>query len=81
VKNQYANATEYPLRDSEPRLLALDSFKPHMNKGRKDNGKKESKKALIKREKEEKLQQELRDLLKKLNVLVSIIPGGCTGYL
>jgi uncharacterized membrane protein len=52
-----------------------------MNKGRNDNGKKESEKARIKREAEEKLQQELRDLLEKLNVLVSIIPGGCTGYL
>ena len=26
------------------------------------------------------MQQELRDAFKKLNVTLSIIPGGCTGY-
>ena len=52
-----------------------------MNKGRKDNGKKESEKARIKREREERLQQELRDIFAKLNVTLSIILGGCTGYL
>ena len=34
----------------------------------------------MKREKEERLQQELRDAFKKLNVTLLIIPGGYTGY-
>jgi hypothetical protein len=51
-----------------------------MNKGRKDDGKRESKKARIKREREKRLQQELRDLFAKLNVTLSIIPGNYTGY-
>jgi len=28
-------ASAYPLRDNEPRFLALDSFAPHKNKGAK----------------------------------------------
>ena len=80
VKNQYSSASEYPLHDDEPRIIALDAFAPHKNKGRKESQQKESEKAKAKRLAEEKLQQELRELLTKLNVTVSIIPGGCTGY-
>jgi hypothetical protein len=69
----------YPLRDNEPRFLALDAFKPHINKGRKVKDK-ESDKEKAKRLKEERLQQELRDELAKLKVTLSLIPGGCTGY-
>jgi hypothetical protein len=35
VKNQYSIASAYLLRDGEPRFLALDAFKPHINKGKK----------------------------------------------
>jgi len=35
----------------------------------------------VKREKEEWLQQELCNAFKKLNVTLSIIPGGYTGYI
>jgi hypothetical protein len=55
VKNQYSMASAYPLRDNEPRFLALDAFTPHKNKGAKlkEN---ESNAARVKREKEERLQ-------------------------
>jgi hypothetical protein len=79
VKNQYSTASAYPLRDNEPRFLALDSFAPHKNKGRKRKAN-ESAKEKEKRLREEKLQQELRDAFAKLNVTLSLIPGGCTGY-
>jgi len=79
VKNQYSIASAYPLRDNEPRFLALDAFAPYKNKGAKVR-ENESKTAREKREKEERLQQELRDAFKKLNVTLSIIPGGYTGY-
>ena len=81
MKNQYSTSTAYPLRDHEPRFLALDAFTPHKNKGKKAADKPESEKQRIAREKEEKLQQQLRDTFKELNVTLSIIPGGCTGYL
>src|SRR6266516_386562 len=79
VKHQYSMASAYPTRDREPRLLCLDAFAPHKNKGRKDPGR-ESQKAMEKRLAEETLQQQLREELAKLNVTTSIIPGGCTGY-
>jgi len=79
VKNQYSTASAYPLRDHEPRFLALDSFAPHKNKGKKSK-EKESLKEKERRLKEEKLQQELRDTFAKLKVTLSLIPGGCTGY-
>jgi hypothetical protein len=79
VKSQYSAATAYPLSDKEPRLLCLDAFAPHKNKGRKDL-RKESAKAKEKRLVEEEAQQKLRVELAKLNVTTSIIPGGCTGY-
>jgi Tc5 transposase DNA-binding domain len=79
VKRQYSVASAYPSSDREPRLLCLDAFAPHKNKGRKDPGK-ESQKAIEKRLAEEALQQGLREELAKLNVTTSIIPGGCTGY-
>jgi len=72
-------AFAYPLRDNEPWFLALDAFKPHINKGRKTKGK-ESVKEQAKRLKEEKLQQELREEFAKLKVAFSLIPGGCTSY-
>ena len=34
VKNQYSTTSAYPLRDNEPRLLSLDAFAPHKNKGK-----------------------------------------------
>jgi hypothetical protein len=73
-------ASAYPLRDNKPRFLALDAFAPHKNKGAKVKQNK-SNTARVKREKEERLQQELRDAFKKLNVTLSIIPGGYTGYI
>ena len=79
VKNQYSTASAYPLRDNEPRFLALDSFAPHKNQGKKPKAK-ESLKEIQNRLAEEKLQQELRDAFVKLNVTLSLIPGGCTGY-
>jgi len=72
-------ASAYPLRDSEPRFLALNAFKPHINKGKKVKDK-ETGRERAKRLKEEKLQQDLRDELTKLKVTLSLIPGGCTGY-
>jgi hypothetical protein len=48
VKQLYAGATACSLFDREPRLLCLDSFAPHKNKGKKA-GKKESEKAREKR--------------------------------
>lgn len=79
VKNQYSMASAYPLRDNEPRFLALDTFAPHINKGKKAKAK-ESPKEMAKRLAEEKLQQELREAFAKLKVTLSLIPGGCTGY-
>jgi len=79
VKHQYSTASAYPLRDNEPRFLALDSFAPHLNKGKKQKDK-ESQKQKERRLLEEKLQQQLRDAFTKLHVTLSIIPGGCTGY-
>jgi hypothetical protein len=69
----------YPLRDGEPRFLTLDAFKLYINKGRKTKPNelvKKKEKCL----KEEKLQQDLRDELGRLKVTLSLIPGGCTGY-
>jgi hypothetical protein len=60
--------------------LALDSFSPHKNKGKKQKKGPESEAAKLSRLAEEKLQQELRDTFAKLNVTLSLIPGGCTGY-
>ena len=80
VKHQYSVASAYPTHDREPRLLCLDAFAPHKNKGRKNPPRKESQKAMEKRLAEETLQQRLREELAKLNVTTSIIPGGCTGY-
>jgi len=54
VKNQYSMASAYPLRDNEPRFLALDSFAPHKNKGVKVR-KNESEAAKKKRQTEERL--------------------------
>jgi hypothetical protein len=79
VKNQYSIASAYPLCNNEPRFLSLDAFAPHKNKGQKGKAK-ESQKAMEKRLEEEKLQQKLRDEFAKLNVTISIIPGGCTSY-
>ena len=79
VKNQYSTASAYPLRDHEPRFLALDSFAPHKNKGKKSK-EKESLKEKERRLKEEKLQQELRDTFAKLKVTLSLIPSGYIGY-
>jgi folate-dependent phosphoribosylglycinamide formyltransferase PurN len=79
VKNQYSMASVYPLRDNEPRFLALDAFAPHKNKGAKVR-KNELEAAKKKRQTKERLQQELCDAFKKLNVTLLIIPGGYTGY-
>jgi hypothetical protein len=79
VLNQYSKASVYPLQDNEPRFLALDAFAPHKNKGKNAKAK-ESLKEIERRLQEEKLQQKLRDTFAKLHVTVSIIPGGCTGY-
>jgi hypothetical protein len=54
VKNQYSMASIYPLRDNEPRFLALDAFAPHKNKGAKAQVN-ESKAVKERREKEERL--------------------------
>jgi hypothetical protein len=72
-------ASAYPLRDNKPRFLSLNAFALHKNKGQKVK-ENESTKQKEKRLKEEALQQQLQDKLKKLNITVSIIPRGCTGY-
>ena len=54
VKNQYSIASVYPLRDNEPRFLALDVFALYKNKGVKVRAN-ESKAIKEKREKEERL--------------------------
>ena len=54
VKNQYSIASAYPLRDNEPRFLALDSFAPYKNKGVKVK-KNELKAVKKKRQTEERL--------------------------
>jgi len=72
-------ASAYPLQDNEPRFLSLNAFALHKNKGQKVTAN-ESTKQKEKRLREEALQQQLWDELKKLNVTISIIPGGCTGY-
>jgi hypothetical protein len=60
VKNQYSASSAFPRQDHEPRLLSLDNFKPHINKGRTPSNKPESTTSKAKREKEEKLQAKLR---------------------
>lgn len=79
IKTQYSKASAYPLGNHEPRLLSLDAFVPHRNQGRKipEN---ESAKAMEKRLKDEKLKQQIRDEFAKLNVTLSIIPGGYTSF-
>ena len=79
IKNQYSTASIYLLRDSKPRFLTLNAFKLYINKGRKTKLN-ELVKEKEKRLKEEKLQQDLRDKLGRLKVTLSLIPGGCTGY-
>ena len=39
VKYQYSTAFVYPLRDNEPRFLAINSFALHLNKGKKQKDK------------------------------------------
>jgi hypothetical protein len=70
----------YPLRDNKPQFLALNAFAPHKNKGVKVRENK-LKTAREKREKEERLQQELCNTFKKLNVTLLIILGGYTDYI
>jgi hypothetical protein len=65
VKNQFKWGTPFSPSDMEPRLLVLDAFEPH----------KKSKKQ------EEKEVDSLVDEFKKLNTTISVIPGGCTGYI
>jgi predicted GTPase len=72
-------ASVYPLRDNEPWFLALDSFALHKNKGIKVR-KNKSEAAKKKRQTKERLQQELRNAFKKLNVTLLIILGGYTSY-
>jgi len=48
----------------EPRLLVLDAFAPHKKSTKKN---------------EEEV-DDLVDEFKKLNTTISVIPGGCTGY-
>jgi hypothetical protein len=61
----------------------LDSFAPHKstNTALKDDGKIKSFMQLAKEQAEEKVRQELRDELLKINTVTSIIPSGGTGYL
>jgi hypothetical protein len=72
-------ASAYPLRDNKPRFLALDAFAPHKNKDTKVR-KNKSEAAKKKRQTKERLQQELCDVFKKLNVTLLIILGGYTSY-
>jgi hypothetical protein len=72
-------ASVYPLRGNEPRFLALNSFAPYKNKGAKAR-KNELEAAKKKRQTKERLQQELCNAFKKLNVTLLIILGGCTSY-
>ncbi|KAL5325554.1 hypothetical protein ACEPPN_006681 [Leptodophora sp. 'Broadleaf-Isolate-01'] len=79
IRQDYSHASEYPLSDQEPRLLVLDAFAPHKHSGKKVSTN-ESAKAKAKRLEAERLNQQIRDEFLKLNVTLSLIPGGCTGY-
>jgi hypothetical protein len=81
LRSQYNWGSPYSPDDHEPRLLVLDSFAPHKNQGTKQPAKKRSEKAESKYIAEEQVRQQLREELKKLNTITSIIPGGCTAYL
>jgi hypothetical protein len=65
VKNQFKYGAPFSLFDMEPRLLVLNAFEPY-KKSRKQ---------------EEKEANNLVDEFKKLNTTISVIPGGCTGYI
>jgi len=65
VKHQFKWGTPFSPSDIEPWFLVLDSFAPH----------KKSKKEEVKETKS------LVKEFKKLNTTISVIPGGCTGYL
>ncbi|KAL5313391.1 hypothetical protein ACEPPN_019124 [Leptodophora sp. 'Broadleaf-Isolate-01'] len=79
IRQDYSHASEYPLSDQEPHLLVLDAFAPHKHSGKKVPTN-ESAKAKAKRLEAERLNQQIRDEFSKLNVTLSLIPGGCTGY-
>jgi hypothetical protein len=80
LRQQFKWGSPYSPDDNEPRLLILDSFAPHKNKGpsrRKNGGPKAEEKARA----EEFLRQQLREEVQRLNTVTSIIPGGGTPYL
>jgi hypothetical protein len=79
IRQDYSRASVYPLTDHEPRLLVLDAFAPHKHSGRKIL-EKETIAQKTKRLREERLNNIIRTEFKKLNVTLSLIPGGCTGY-
>jgi hypothetical protein len=79
-KEQYRHASPYSPDDREPRLLVLDAFAPHKNRGSKRK-QSQSETAIAKSRAEEQIQQQIREEQAKLNVTLSIIPGGGTGYL
>jgi hypothetical protein len=79
IKNQYAGATEYALSKREPRLLCLDAFAPHKTQG-VNIPENETEGAKAQRLAEQEGNRQIKEELAKLNTTVSIIPGGCTGY-
>lgn len=79
IRHDYSHASEYPLSDHEPRLLVLDAFAPHKHTGKKVPAV-ESEKAKARRLQEERLNDTIRAEFARLNVTLSLIPGGCTGY-
>jgi hypothetical protein len=68
ARQQYKWGSEFLLSDNEPRLLVLDAFGAH------------KKKKGTATEEEKQDDDDFVAELKKLNVTVSMIPGGGTGY-
>jgi hypothetical protein len=79
IRQQFKWGSPYSPSDNEPKLLVIDSFAPYKNSGTK----KPVPKSLAAYNKfcaEEQLRHELKAEYELQNVLVSIIPGGGTGY-
>ena len=78
-KEQYQYASLYPPDNREPRLLVLDAFAPHKNKGSRNQFQSEA--VIAKYGDKEQVHEQICAEESKLNVTISIIPGGGTSYL
>jgi hypothetical protein len=79
ITEQYAQDSQFPLSDQEPRLLVLDAYPAHVCKALKPR-KNEGPADRNEREKKQELSDKILAKLKELLVTRSLIPGGCTGY-